>query len=291
MGDERAFALADTNHDDILSEGEFERAARPASEMAPPHSAACEVCGAGRASLSAGAVWGDAPAQCTVCPAGSFAPVAAARCTLCPAGRFSGVTGAATSAVCEVCAAGKISRTPGAISEAACEPCPAGSYPTVQASGGGASACTLCPAGRATAPDTTAASVSAAACVDCAPGRYSAGFPAPGASSCVDCAPGRFLYEPPLEGVQLQLFLARPHAPCELCDAGRWSDASAAYGPSQSACQACPPGLYSRDAGSDSLGDCQVRNEMLRTSGARPHARRLWLAAGLASATAAAATL
>ena len=97
--------------------------------------------------------------------------------------------------------------------------------------------------------------------------------------------------KPPLVGVQLQLFLTRPHAPCELCDAGRWSDASAAYGPSQSACRTCPPGLYSRDAGSDSLGDCQVRNEMLRTSGARPHARRLWLAAGLAGAAAAAATL
>ena len=176
--------------------------------------------------------------------------------------------------------------TPGATSEAACEPCPAGSYPTVQAAGG-ASACTLCPVGRATAPDATAASVSATACIDCAPGRYSAGFPAPGASSCVDCAPGRFLYEPPLEGVQLQLLLARPHAPCELCDAGRWSDASAAYGPSQSACQACPPGLYSRDAGSDSLGDCQVRNEMVRTSGAgagRTRARRLWLATGLTAA-------
>jgi hypothetical protein len=63
----------------------------------------------------------------------------------------------------------------------------------------------------------------ATGCLECARGKYSAGFPAPGAAECVACEAGRFLYDPPLTGAALEVSLQKEHAPCELCRVGLWS--------------------------------------------------------------------
>ena len=115
-----------------------------------------------------------------------------------------------------------------------------------------------------------AAGTLADGCVECAPGQYSAGFPAPGAAKCVACEAGRFMYDPPLSGILLELFLQKDHAPCELCKVGLWSDALGATGRSDDvACKSCPSGRFSRVVGATSDGSCEIRNEMVtKSSGA-----------------------
>ena len=106
-------------------------------------------------------------------------------------------------------------------------------------------------------------------CEECPRGQYSAGFPAAGASECVACAAGRFLHDPTLSGVALELLLQKPHAPCDECRVGLYSDMPGAYGESpETACKDCPAGKYSRQAGADSADNCQVRNEIIKTNAA-----------------------
>jgi hypothetical protein len=130
----------------------------------------------------------------------------------------------------------------------------------------GSSSCSLCPPGRSMAAGAAAL---ASGCEECTRGQYSAGFPAAGASECVACAAGRFLYDPMLSGVALELLLQKPHAPCEECRVGLWSDVAGAHGESpEIPCKDCPAGKYSRQAGADSVDSCRIRNEITKTSAA-----------------------
>ena len=271
--DTRAMALADTNRDGLLSEIEWATSNRPLAELARIHSDACTACTAGTASMQADGSAVETGA-CELCIAGQYALTGAARCTACPRGRYSTETGNTDSEACIGCPSGKHSTTLGAAAESHCVPCPAGSFPTGVSAGVGSSSCTLCPPGRSMA---SGAAALAEGCEACRPGQYSAGFPAPGAAECVDCAAGRFLYDPPLSGVALELLLQSPHAPCEECRIGLWSDVVGAYGDSTDrACKGCPTGKYSRQAGADSVENCKIRNELAKTSAAR-HASQ-WVA-------------
>ena len=262
--DAMTMALADTNGDGLLSESEFDTAGRPANELAPTHSENCAACPAGTASLTHDAVWiGPTDTPCAQCIAGEYGHLAEARCALCPRGRYSEAVGSSTVDVCIGCPIGQYSAARGSASDASCVPCAAGSFPA--GTGTGATGCELCPVGRAMAAGTLADG-----CVECAPGQYSAGFPAPGAAKCVACEAGRFMYDPPLSGILLELFLQKDHAPCELCKVGLWSDALGATGRSDDvACKSCPSGRFSRVVGATSDGSCEIRNEMVtKSSGA-----------------------
>ena len=264
--DTRAMALADTNRDGLLSEIEFATADRPLAELARIYSDACTACTAGTASMQAD---GSAAAtgECELCMAGHYAMSGAARCTACPRGRYSTETGNTDLAACIGCPTGRHSNALGAAAESYCVACPAGSVPTGFSAGLGSSSCTLCPPGRSTA---SGAAALADGCEECRPGQYSAGFPAAGAAECVNCVAGRFLYYPPLSGGALEWLLQSPHAPCEECRIGLWSDVTGAYGVStEAACKGCPAGKYSRQAAADSVENCKIRNELAKTSTAR----------------------
>jgi large repetitive protein len=145
------------------------------------------------------------------------------KCVPCAAGKFKSVTG---NDACTDCFAGTYSPTSGNLEETSCLSCNAGSY-----SRPGAALCINCPANS----DSQIASADAKDC-RCKKGFFASSLD----SSCIACAVGKYKE------------LTGPWA-CEDCDAGKYSNKSAAS--ASDTCQTCPSNTESR-VGSASLQDC-----------------------------------
>ncbi|GMI25620.1 hypothetical protein TeGR_g13322, partial [Tetraparma gracilis] len=231
-------------------------------------SGSCLDCAAGKFGESAGAV--SSEAGCTECSTGTYAATGSAECELCPAGTFNPVAGSPSSSSCQACLAGKSSE-PGSTTSDSCTNCAAGSY-----SVGSASSCTLCQAGTYNSREGSEVEVD---CEDCAPGTYN---PAEGSESpadCQDCAAGTASSEHGATSLSscgtcdAGSFAPAGSSTCTLCVAGRYSSevglerlddcllcaagkASPLMGAAnENACSACTPGSYST-GGNSTCGLC-----------------------------------
>lgn len=140
---------------------------------------------------------------------------------------------------------------------------PCSSETTCSETGGGAFACSACPAGTSSDDGT-----GATACAPCGAGSYSGA----GATSCLawtDCAPGAYVRSPgtsmadrECEACALGTFSPDPNspgcAPWRDCEAGSFVAAEGAPS-SDRVCASCPAGTYSTDvnaAACDAWTDC-----------------------------------
>ena len=103
----------------------------------------CQSCGIGTFSTSAGAV---ISATCDACPPGTYnGATGRSVCALCTPGKYNAGSGSIQEGACSSCIAGKFSTVSGAITENACRYCDPGYF---AGSPGGATVCSICPAGK-----------------------------------------------------------------------------------------------------------------------------------------------
>jgi hypothetical protein len=233
----------------------------------------CEVCPAGKASdnigssiscfsCSAGTYAPTGSSSCIECGIGEFSKLGASICSKCKEGKYGDESGLST---CLACSAGKFSSVEGA---EYCTTCDAGKYSTSGSSicidclanhySLSGQMCSLCPEGLTSV--TGSSTCIGTEVLICSAGKYNdgsmckttpAGFSTTAGGSLMPCHRGAFS----LEGSSL----------CSSCTAGTWSNEMASvctpcspgfYALPGQDCELCPAGKYSDAAGSTTCSTC-----------------------------------
>lgn len=140
---------------------------------------------------------GAGSTTCDWCAGPGYSWVTAKTCTLCGngLGRAADTAAPSADAPCTVNSVSPCNVNNGATGGAGCVNCVAGYYLSVLASGTTAGTCTMCPAGKGKAMDSTipTADTTGATCTVASTGGCNVNNGATGGAGCINCAAGYYL--------------------------------------------------------------------------------------------------
>eukprot|EP00520_Triparma_pacifica_P000598 CAMPEP_0118644850 /NCGR_PEP_ID=MMETSP0785-20121206/7171_1 /TAXON_ID=91992 /ORGANISM="Bolidomonas pacifica, Strain CCMP 1866" /LENGTH=923 /DNA_ID=CAMNT_0006536661 /DNA_START=204 /DNA_END=2971 /DNA_ORIENTATION=- len=187
---------------------------------AEDYATSCSPCGQGMYGETMGAI---SNSSCSMCPPGTYQEDEIANsindCISCSEGKFSQLSAATSRFQCRNCEPGTYSSSVGATS---CLICTQGKYSFEMAS-----ACSNCPAGRASSIEGSNS------CTDCVAGKYTS---APAQTTCNDCDLGTYTNN-------------NASVTCAACPGGKSGNDN------RQGCDLCPNGKFSNPA-SATCSDC-----------------------------------